>query len=166
MGDMIAHPLWHDLLRDCFSSTEYLSLATHGSGGPWVNPVYFAWDEKFSLYFISELNCLHMDNIAAHPEVACAIYSTGQSSFSDVCGAYARGMAKILMTPDEKERADEIYYGRRYPDDRDGKKKNADGYRIDPNWHFVKITLTGLWYFDTRHFGERRVKVPETVWAD
>ena len=34
-----------------------MALATHGPEGLWVNPVYFAWDNKFSLYFISQLDC-------------------------------------------------------------------------------------------------------------
>lgn len=141
-----------------------MALATYGDKGLWVNPVYFAWDDTFTLYFISQLDCVHMENIRSSPAVNCAIYPTDRPCGDDVFGTYIQGTATILEDGPDKKAADEVYYGRIYPDDPDGKKRNADGYRIDPTWHFVKISLTDLWYFDTRYFEERRVAVPSSVW--
>lgn len=141
-----------------------MALATYGDKGLWANPVYFAWDSKFRLYFISQLDCVHMDNIRTGAVVNCAIFPTDRPCGNDVFGAYIQGAARILENGPDKKNADEVYYGRVYPDDPDGKKKNADGYRMDPSWHFVKIVPSGLWYFDTRYFDERRVAVPDAVW--
>ncbi len=162
---MVDHPSWNELLSNCFSSTEYLSLGTHGTEGVWVNPVYFAWDEHYNLFFISRPNCIHMDNIKSNAEVACTIYTTNQTTFSDVMGSYAKGTAKVLSDKNEKKIADDIYYGRKYPHDLGGRKRDEDNYRIDPDWYFVKITLKGLWYFDTRYFDERRVEIPKSIWS-
>lgn len=160
---MTDHPSWDELVQNCFQSTDFMALATSGRKGLWVNPVFFAWDEAFSIYFISQHNCTHMDNIESDDRVSCAIYPTAQDG--DVFGAYLTGHAQIL-TENSADwcKADDVYYGRLYPNDTDGRQKSQDGYRTDPRWHFVKITLTGLWYFDTRYFEENRVVVPESVW--
>ena len=99
-----------------------------------------------------------MRNITASEEVACTIYPTNQTG--DVFGAYVKGSASILTDLAAKKQADNVYYGRVYPDDISGKARNEDGYRLNPNWHFVKISMDELWYFDTRYFGEKRVVVP------
>ena len=117
------HPAWEKLLVDCCASTEYMSLATHGYKGLWVNPVYFAHDPHFTFYFISQLGCVHMDNINSNKEVACAIYPSNQSTFGDVYGAYIKGIAEILTDEQEKHVADDIYYRRKYPDDPDARQR-------------------------------------------
>ena len=140
-----------------------MALATHGEKGLWVNPVFFAWDEQYNFYFISQLDCKHMENISSNDEVCCTIFVTAQEN--DFFGAYLSGNAKLLTEDNaEKKIADDVYYGRIYPNDTQGKERNADGYRNDPTWHFVKIELTGLWYFDTRYFEENRVAVPDEIW--
>jgi uncharacterized protein YhbP (UPF0306 family) len=151
-------PSWKTLIADCFASTTFMSLATYGKEGLWVNPVYFAWDKKNDIYFISELDCLHMRNIQNSSQVACTIYPTNQTG--DVYGAYLKGHAYVLTDPVDKKIADDTYYGRVYPNDPNGKSRDADGYRLSPYWHFVKIGIDNLWYFDTRYFEERRIKVP------
>jgi nitroimidazol reductase NimA-like FMN-containing flavoprotein (pyridoxamine 5'-phosphate oxidase superfamily) len=158
------HPPWSDLISSCFQSTEFMALATQGERGLWVNPVYFAWDDKFSLYFISQLDCAHMENIRSTPSVCCTIFPTDRPAGDDVFGAYVKGRAEILSDPEEKRIADHFYYGRVYPNDAEGKQRDKDGYRLDPSWHFVKISLEGLWYFDTRYFAETRTPVPESAW--
>ncbi len=158
-------PNWPKLISDCLETTHFMALATHGSEGLWVNPVYFAWNRRDVLYFISQQDCVHMRNIAEVPEVACAIYPTEQPTF--VRGTYIKGLAAVLTRADpECELADTVYYGRIYPDDADGSQKTKDTYRTDTSWHFVKVTIAELSYFDTRHFGERRVSVPHpSRWA-
>jgi len=141
-----------------------MALATNGDEGLWVNPVYFAWDEEFSLYFISQFDCVHMRNIQSNDLVCCAIYPTNKSTGKDVFGAYIKGHAKILIDGAEKTKADDVFYSRVYQDNKDSKKRNKDGYRIDKNWHFVKVALNDVSYFDTRYFEEKRVPVPLNFW--
>ena len=154
------HPAWKNLINDCFSSTCFMALSTYGTDGLWVNPVYFAWDDNFNLYFISELDCRHMRNIQSSAEVACAVFPTNQNN--DVFGAYIRGNATIVSkdNPDWKI-ADKTYYDRVYPDDPNYELRNAPTcYRQKDSWHLVKITINELSYFDTRYFEEIRVTVP------
>lgn len=102
-----------------------------------------------------------MDNIASDAHVACTIFPTNQDG--DVFGAYMTGTAGFV-TEEHKAQARDIYYDRVYPDDPDHKKRRAGSYYNDPTWHLVKVTPSGLWYFDTRYFEENRVAVPDEVW--
>jgi uncharacterized protein YhbP (UPF0306 family) len=154
------HPAWPELINDCFMSTNFMALATNGPEGLWVNPVYFAWGDKFSLYFISQLDCKHMHNIEAKSEVSCAIYPTNQTDH--VFGAYVTGTAKLLTDGPELHLAKQIYYTRVHGDNQEAIEK--DSYNNDSTWHHIRIDLTGLWYFDTRYFDETRTPVPDEIW--
>ena len=158
------HPAWPELLNTCFQSTEFMALASHGKQGVWVNPVYFAWDARFNLYFISQLDCDHMHNIHDDAAVACTIYPTDRPCGNNVFGAYVTGEATRLTDEAAMAQARQIYYGRIYPDDPHDQQKNQDSYYHDASWHIVKIKPRGLWYFDTRYFDENRVAVPPEVW--
>ena len=160
---MSNHPDWKILINECFESTEFMALSTYGDQGLWVNPVYFSWDDKFNLYFISQMDCKHMNNIVSNSEVACAVFPTDKPAVNDVFGVYIKGHAHVADSQEDINMADDIYYGRIYSED-EVDKKEADSYRADPSWKFVKISLEGMWYFDTRYFEENRVEVPDNVW--
>lgn len=75
---------WRKYLEECLRSTEFCSIATVDPKGVWSNPVYFAWDEKFNLFFILQPRSRHMKNLERDPRVAVSIYSTTQSTFGNV----------------------------------------------------------------------------------
>lgn len=144
---------WKKHLTDCLDATNYCSIGTVDDKGVWVNPVYFAWDDKFNFYFISLLpNVRHMANIRKDPRVSMAIYKTEQKG--DVIGVYVEGKAKILEDEKEREHAHKVYYGRV------GSLEQNEFAMHDPKWHFVKITPENIYYFDSKRFGEERVSVP------
>lgn len=156
----MSRPAWPKLINDCFDSTNFMALATHGAEGVWVNPVYFAWGDKFALYFISQLDCKHMHNIESDSRVSCAIYPTNQ--IDHVFGAYITGNAKLLVEKSDLDLAKKIYYTRVHGDNQEAIEK--DPYNNDLTWRYIRVDLTGLWYFDTRYFGETRTPVPDDVW--
>src|SRR3989344_4226094 len=41
---------WTEFLKEKLNASQFLSLATRGEEGPWVCPLYFAFDEEFNLY--------------------------------------------------------------------------------------------------------------------
>ena len=146
---------WKKYLLVCMNSTDYCSIATVDKKGVWSNPVYFAWDDKFNLYFISQMNSRHMQNLNKNPRIAVSIYKTEQKG--DVEGIQLEGMGKILSKKDSKEEiqhAYDTYYGRA------GKGPDVQGYINNPTWLYVKITPEQIYYFDTKIFGEERQKVP------
>lgn len=154
---------WKKYLVDCMQTTEYCCLATVDKNGVWSNPVYFARDENFNLYFISQLHSRHMKNLKKDRRVAISIYSTVQSTFGDVAGIQLDGNAYVLTDKQEVEKAYNTYYGRKYPDTSKNSKKDGDAYINNPEWIFIKIVPEHIYYFDTRFFGEERQEVPLQV---
>lgn len=146
---------WKKYLLECMNSTQYCSLATFSNRKVWSNPVYFAWDDKYNLYFISQMSSRHMQNIKKNSHIAVSIYKTEQKG--DVLGIQLEGTAIILSKEDSKEEiqhAYNTYYGRA------GRGPDVQQYVNNPTWLYVKINPSKVWYFDTRFFGEKRQEVP------
>ena len=150
---------WKKHIRTGLEATFFCALATREAHGVWACPVYFAYDEKLNLYFISMPKSRHMKNIARDPRVAVAIYSTAQTPGGDVKGIQLEGRARIVRDK-EVEEVYSIYFRRRFPVT--GRSKNNPTAHMGPRaaWKFVKIVPKNIYYFDTRVFDETRVKVP------
>lgn len=141
-------------------STYYCALGTNDQKGVWVNPVYFAYDSNYNFYFISQPQSRHMKNMLENPQVSLAIYSTAQHTQGDVAGIQLAGKARILSDEADVKKAYDTYYGRKYPAARKHPEKNEDHYMNNPEWQFVEVVPTKMYYFDTRFFGETRQEVP------
>lgn len=148
---------WKKYLKECLDSTEYCCIATVDKKGVWANPVYFAYDEKFNLYFISQMNSRHMQNLKKDPRISVAIYKTEQKG--DVLGTYIEGKVKIILeNKKEIKKAFNVYYGRA------GKGPDVQQYLNNPSWLYVKITPEHIYYFNTRFFDEERQEVPKEAY--
>lgn len=143
---------WKKHLLECMNSTDYCAVATADDKGVWVNPVYFAWDADFNLYFISMTHVRHMKNIEKNSRVAVAIYKTEQKG--DVIGIQLEGEAYILKAEKERKKAHQVYY------ERVGSLGQNEFAMHDPKWLFVKITPEQIYYCDSKIFGEERQEVP------
>ncbi len=148
---------WKKYIDACLASTQYCSLATFGKEGVWCNPVYFAWNEQYDLYFISMPHSRHMHNISENSFISVAVYSTEQDTLTDVCGLQIKGEAFLLEDKDVPA-AHKVYYHRVYPDGNHNKKPEENIGLAE--WRFVKIMPSEMYYFDTRFFGEQRQQVP------
>lgn len=148
---------WKKYLTECLDSTTFCCIATVDPKGVWANPVYFSFDENFNLYFISQMQSRHMQNLKKDPGISVAIYKTEQKG--DVFGTYIEGEAKIILKDKEKiQEAFDIYYGRA------GKGPDVQGYMNNPTWLYVKVTPNHIYYFDTRFFDEERQEVPKEIY--
>ena len=149
---------WKKYLLKCIQSTDYCCIATVDEEGVWSNPVYFAWDERFNLYFISQMHSRHMQNLQKNPRIAVSIYKTEQKG--DVVGIQLEGTVKVISESDGKkeiQHAYNVYYGRA------GHGPDVQQYINNPTWLYVKITPKQIYYFDTRFFGEERQTVPAVL---
>jgi len=152
---------WPKLLRECLSSTDFLALATTGLDGLWNNAVYFAWDERLSLYFMSMPASRHMQNIAANGEASVAIFSTAQSPQARAVGMQLRGTARIL--PDSAVPAAHRVYFDRAPIINGIPHKLEEFLGASAAWKLVQITPQEIGYFNSEIFGENREVVPSGV---
>jgi predicted pyridoxine 5'-phosphate oxidase superfamily flavin-nucleotide-binding protein len=89
-----------DHARSVIDANRYMALGTvDEAGNPWVSPVWFATDDYRSFHWVSSPDAKHSRNLAAHPEVAIAIYD----SSVPVGGAqavYMKGTARQLTGAD------------------------------------------------------------------
>lgn len=137
-------------------STRFCCIATVDQKGVWTNPVFFAWDDAFNLYFISQMHSRHMQNLQKDSNISISIYNTEQKD--DVAGVQLIGSAHILTNSEEIRSAFNTYYTRA------GKGRDVQQYIDNPTWFFLKVILGNLYYFDTRFFGEERQEVPTHVY--
>ncbi len=151
---------WYGKVIQALNATFFCALSTIGDDGPWVNPVYFAYDKQLRLYAISQLSSKHMQNILKDPKVAVAIFSTDQKPGGDVLGLQLSGTARLLRD-DEVAAACEVYYNR-------GGVPAAPSGQSDPTqhmgdaavWKFFQIVPDEVYVFDSETFGEQRQAVP------
>jgi Pyridoxamine 5'-phosphate oxidase len=85
-----------DHARSVIDANRYMALGTADeAGNPWVSPVWFASEDYRHFHWISSPDAKHSRNLAAHPDVAIAIFD----SSVPVGGAqavYMKGVAKEL----------------------------------------------------------------------
>jgi predicted pyridoxine 5'-phosphate oxidase superfamily flavin-nucleotide-binding protein len=85
-----------DHARRVIDANRYMVLGTADEAGhPWVSPVWFASEDYRNFHWISSPDAKHSRNLAAHPEIAIAIFD----SSVPVGGAeavYMKGVANEL----------------------------------------------------------------------
>jgi uncharacterized protein YhbP (UPF0306 family) len=83
----------HQSLIRALNSTRVLAMGTVDSGGtPWINNAFFAFDEGFSLYLLSEPSSRHATNLSGGDgRVAVAVADTTQNGDDDEHGIQLSG---------------------------------------------------------------------------
>lgn len=78
------HPQFSDelinkSLSEILEANTLLSMATvRGSHEPWVNTVYFAYNEKLDFYFMTPNDTQHCNNLKSNNSVALSIFDSHQ----------------------------------------------------------------------------------------
>jgi uncharacterized protein YhbP (UPF0306 family) len=128
------------------------TLATVGSGAPWVAAVFYASDEGLNLYFVSDHRTRHAQDMAANRAVALAINAdvadwnavrglqiegeAGKVQSSERARTLALYLAKfpaIRALFEAPRSSDEVTIARRL--------ENTDFWRVTP--HFIRVIDNG-----------------------
>jgi uncharacterized protein YhbP (UPF0306 family) len=151
---------WKQYLAECLDVSQFMALATTGPDGAWASPVFFGFDEHFTLYFLSEPSCVHMQNIERDPRVSCAIFATNQDPHGKVLGIQLAGKA-AWVSPEEAERACAAYF-KQTPARHPINQANRPEEYAKPAtvWRMAKVTPEHVWTFDEKNFGGSRLEVP------
>jgi uncharacterized protein YhbP (UPF0306 family) len=97
-----------DVARSVIDANKYMALGTADeTGHPWVSPVWFASEDYRNFHWVSSPDAKHSRNLAAHPEVAIAIFDSSVP-VGDAQAVYMKGVAKEL-TGAELERGLEVF---------------------------------------------------------
>ena len=66
-----------DVARSVIDANSYMALGTADeAGNPWVSPVWFASEDYRTFHWVSSPDAKHSRNLAAHPQVAIAIFDS------------------------------------------------------------------------------------------
>ena len=149
---------WNKNIKEALDRTEFMALATSGPEGPWVCPVVFSYDREMNFYFVSMTTSTHVRNIEKDPSVALAIYKTERVGVSGVIGLQIVGEAATMTDPEELAKCSSCYFNRA-ENYTEIKEIAADAGGEGSNWQFFKVKTRELWYFNSKDFGEKRIKV-------
>lgn len=136
------------MLREFLAGQSTLALATVGveDGRPQVAALFFASDDDFNLYWISDAHSRHSLNLADWGDVAAVVY-VDTWDWTGIKGVQIEGYAEPISEGGERQRALALYRAK-FPFVTD---KFADLiaesaiYVLRPRWL--------RWLDNTRHFG-------------
>lgn len=152
---------WVEFVKEKLDASQFVSLATQGAEGPWVCPLYFAYDKHFNLYVLSQpATSLHMRHVAENPAVACAVYDSRQENFSKVAGVQIKGKAHFVG-PDEVQQAFDTYFAATPARTPSGSAHRPEAYAEESAmWRFIKIAPEEIWVFSEEDFEGSRMQMP------
>lgn len=98
------------VLREFLQSQSTLALATAAldNGSPQVAPLFFASDDDFNLYWVSDPDSRHSANLADWNDAAVAIYAPTWA-WNGIKGVQLEGDAMPVTDDAERARALELY---------------------------------------------------------
>ena len=97
------------ILREFLRGHSTLALATVGDAGrPQVSPLFYASDDDFNLYWISNPDSRHSANIKAWNDVAATIYAQTWN-WTGIKGVQLEGDALYVDEDAERQRALALY---------------------------------------------------------
>ncbi len=153
----MAAPLREQLLT-YLGEHNVVTLCTHGPDGLWAAPVFYAHD-GFDLYFVSDPNSRHGQNLAADAAVAGAI-TEDHKEWLEIRGIQCEGTCTLV--PEAEVAQARTVYLAKYPFaaiflDPEGYMFEQAGQKV----RFYRLRARRLCFTDnTAGFGERAEYVP------
>lgn len=129
-------------IREYIAQVIHMSLSTSKDNKPRVFELHFAYDDQLNLYFVSDINTRHSEDIRNNPNVAGSIV-TQHFLNQKVRGVYFDGTAKELDDLDEMQQAYKAYTKRYHDSPQLVRIAQAEG-----NARFYKITVNNFYVVD------------------
>ncbi len=118
--------------KQIISQNIYMSIATSSlEGKPWISPVFFAYDQQYNLYWVSEKTSRHSTLIKENPQVAIVIFDS-RAPEGEGDGVYFEAKVQILEDEMEVKGAMEIL----------GSRVVKDEFRVKK---VGEVTANGVW---------------------
>lgn len=87
--------LTRQIVIDFLSKNKLMAVATYGNH-PWIATVYYTFDSKLNIYFLSGPTTLHAKDIIKNPKVAVAIADSHQNISKPKKGLQLYGIAEQI----------------------------------------------------------------------
>jgi len=118
--------------KDIISSNIYMTVATASlEGDPWISPVFFAYDDTYNLYWVSDKNSRHSKLIRENDRVAIVVFDSSAPE-GEGDGVYIEAQAVELNDTQEVEKGMMIFSNR----------ATQDEFKI---WKIAEVTENGVW---------------------
>lgn len=118
--------------KDIISSNIYMTVATASlEGDPWISPVFFAYDDTYNLYWVSDKNSRHSELIRENDRVAIVVFDSSAPE-GEGDGVYVEAQAVELNDTQEVKKAMMIF----------GNRATQDEFKI---WKIEEVTENGVW---------------------
>lgn len=138
------------IVRKIIKSNIYLTLATAQNSKSWAAPLFYAVDEKFTFYFISQMDSLHTQNILKNPSVAFAIFDSHQKEGT---GNGVQGSGKAYLLKDEELKEAFKWYHTTFVE------MNPETFKEPNPYRFFKIVPEHFYVLDPDAKVDKRVEV-------
>ena len=90
-------------------STIFCTLSTvRDDGSPWASPVFFVFDESHNIYWWTDLESVHSQNIDRDNRVFITVFNP-YASEKDAAGVYMQAKARIIKDKKELTNAITLY---------------------------------------------------------
>ena len=83
------------IILDFLKTQKLMSVATHGDH-PWIASVYYSFDNKLNLFFLSSPETIHVNHIYNNPKVAVSIVDSHQTIENPKKGLQIFGLARQI----------------------------------------------------------------------
>ena len=156
---------WKSYICELLDVSPFMVLATVGEGKSWQNPVYFAYDDHFTFYFISMPTSRHMRNIEGDPSVSCVVFDSSQDASGRVRGFQMSGKARYVE-PHQVQHAFDTYFTETQARTPIPTSKGYVSYALpSAEWRLVEVRPDLMQCFDEYVFGSRPERAPEEVFS-
>lgn len=118
--------------KEIIKNNIYMTISTASkTGKPWISPVFFVYDDKYNLYWVSNKNARHSKLIRKNPQASIVIFDScateGQGD-----GVYFETKVKELDNQKEINEAMELF----------NKRVTQDEFRIKK---VGEVAKDGIW---------------------
>ena len=129
-----------ELAKQIIAENLYMVLATASSDGePWVSPIFFAYDDQYNFYWVSNKDARHSKLLQENPRVAISIFDS-RAPEGDGDGVYIKADVKELAEIADIRRGMSIFNNRASKDD--FKIKDQSDVTGDGVWRIYQATPT------------------------
>ena len=141
-------------IREYIAQLVHMSLATSKDNRPWVCEVHFAYDDDLNLYFVSDRDRRHSQEIEVNPNVAGNII-TQHHKHQKVRGVYFEGLAERIEGIKEDHVGLRAYYDRL-----GGRSGMLLAAVSGQETAMYKISVTNYYLFDTYEPDRDKLQLP------
>lgn len=110
----------------------YCTIASASTKGePWISPVFFAYDQDYNIYWVSNKDAKHSQLIRSNPQIAIVIFNS-QAAEGKGDGVYVEAEPQELVNEEDIKKAIEAL----------NKRVTKDQFRVK---RLQDVTKDGVW---------------------